>query len=153
MAKGGRRPGAGSPRGPKRKTIARAEAAAIAVERARAKGHPLAIEVLEEFMVLFRGTAARHQPIPKGTVIVDPAREPDPELFEKYARLTVETAAELAPYQSAKHAAIRLQTIPAPGPTAMPGDNARLIEGHVTQINDPVTLTRVYKGLMARPKV
>lgn len=129
------------------------------VEAVRANGQKLAVDVLQEFMTLFAGLAAHHQPLPPG-MPVPLGRVPDEGKFEKWARLTVETAADLAPFQSPKYAAIRLHTVPNPGmpgatPLAepvMPGDDAKLVEGRVARIDDPIVLQRTYREIMIRPK-
>lgn len=150
MAKrGGKRPGAGRPPFTlNKKTILRAEAAKAHVERERAKARPLAIDVLAQFLELFAGMAAHYQPIPPGQP-VPPGRSPNEDKFLTYARLVKETASELAPFQSAKLAAIKMMTTP----TTLPGDGAKVVEGNVSRLNDPLMLTKVYKSLMARPKV
>jgi hypothetical protein len=76
---------------------------------AQAEGRKLAKEVLDDFMVLFAGMAAHHQPMPRGQA-APPGREPDEAKFEKYARLAIATAADLAPYQSPTFKAIAVMT-------------------------------------------
>lgn len=148
MPRGGKRPGSGSPRGPRgpqRGTIIQreannireqAEAAALAAEKARNAGKRLAKDVLEEFMLLFAGMAATHQPLPPG-MPVPVNRQPDEAKFEKWARLAGWFASELAPYQSPTFKAVAIMA-PPPQPTAAErGTN-------VIALDDPVALARVY---------
>lgn len=65
-------------------------------------------------MHLFAGMAAKHQPLPDGSVIHS-NRKPNPVQFEKWARLAVETATKLAPYQSPTFKAIMIAPPPDPG--------------------------------------
>lgn len=158
--KGGPRPNAGrKPGSPNKKTIARAEAAARQVEKARATGQKLGTEVLREFMNAFAGLAAMHQPLPAGTPI-PPGRDPNEEKFEKWAKLAITAAADLAPFEQARFGLIRFTGfgagLPGGEPPAGPGTmpvQPKIVEGRVTSIDDPGALARAYKGLMARPKV
>lgn len=125
MPRGGKQPGAGRPPGRKNQaTIERERAAALTLERdaliqelkakeaaegvitARTAGIKLAKEVLEDFMRLFAGQAARYQPLPQG---MDPATlgvTPDENKFKEWAVLAVDVAKDLAPYQSPKLSAV-----------------------------------------------
>lgn len=155
--KGGARVGAGRKPGiPNKSTIQKVEAAVARVEAARASGKKLAIEVIEEFMHLFAGMSAHHQPIPPGQV-VPTNRDPNEGKFLTYAKLTLEAAGELAAYQSPKLRAIAHYLPPPPGspgavPLAQPGDDAKVVGGNVTRIDDPNVLVRVYREIMVRPK-
>lgn len=91
-----------------------AEIAARTIADARIHDKPLAKEVLDTFMHLFAGMAAKHQPLPDGSVIPS-NRKPNPVQFEKWARLAVETATKLAPYQSPTFKAIMIAPPPDPG--------------------------------------
>lgn len=104
---GGARPNAGRKAGiPNKATLRRAlEAEARVAEAREPGGRKLAKDVLDEFMHLFAGMAAHYQPLPPG-VPVPPQRQPDEDKFEKYARLTVETATALVGYQSPRFKAI-----------------------------------------------
>lgn len=85
-----------------------AEIAARTVADAQVSGKKLAKEVLDEFMHLFAGMAAHHQPLPKGQINADPKRNPDRAEFDKYAMLAVDCARRLAPYQSPTFQAIAI---------------------------------------------
>lgn len=87
-----------------------AEIASRAITDARESGKPLAKEVLDQFMQLFAGMAAHYQPLPDGVSIVPPGRNPNPDLFHRYADLAIDCAHKLAPYQSPTFKAIALQT-------------------------------------------
>lgn len=84
---------------------ARAANASEVVTQAKAAGVKLAKDILEDFMRLFAGMAAIHQPLPDG-VEIPPGRKPDPEKFLAFAKLAVSTASDLAPYQSPKLSAV-----------------------------------------------
>jgi hypothetical protein len=122
-AKPGERRG-GRAKGKKnRATIEREEQARLAMERlaeverlraqemsvqesaAHTSGIKLAKNVLEDFMRLFAGMAARAQPLPPG-VVPPPGYAPNPAEFEKWAFLAVDAAKALAPYQSPRLAAM-----------------------------------------------
>lgn len=139
--KKGMRPGGRQKNTPNKATTERAELARLQNEESRRRGIKLGKEVLEEFMLLFAGMAASHQPLPRG--VVRPGHVEREEKFLTYARLTVETAKALAEYQSPKFRAIMV-TAPPPEPPA------RTIDGNVTAINDPVALARVYQQMVKR---
>ena len=75
-----------------KKTLSRIAEAEAVVASARAKGRKLALEVIEDYMQLFSALAMT-------------SKDNEAE-FEKYARLTVETATALASYQSPKLKAV-----------------------------------------------
>lgn len=137
-AKPGQRRGGRAKGTPNKATIEKAIIAEQIVTRATMEGRKLAKEVLDEFMTVFAGMAATHQPLPPGTPI-PPGRHPDLDKFEKYARLTVETAARLAPYQSPTFKAITVIAPPSQPPQQLPGS------GNVISIDDPDALARVYR--------
>lgn len=153
MAKGGFRPGSGRTKGVKNKATllkeqVAAEIAARTAMDARREGKPLAKDVLEEFMLLFKSMAARHQPLPRN-MPVPAGRDPNPALFKEYAELTVYTAKSLAPFQSPTFKAMAI-TLPGTGPGsgALPGDNAKPVEGKVIDLNDPNVAARAYLTLI-----
>jgi hypothetical protein len=88
----------------------------ILEEQAGKPGQKLAREVLNDFMQLFTGMAAKHQPLPVGVVPMNGA-VPDEKKFLEYAQLAVSTAAELAPYQSPKLKAVMVSQETLPGAT------------------------------------
>src|SRR5882757_1920652 len=90
---------------PNKKTVRIAQEAAAMVAQTRQKRQKLAISVLGDFMTLFAGMAAYYQPPPPGQE-APPERKPDEAKFLTYARLAVETAADLANYQSPKFKAL-----------------------------------------------
>jgi hypothetical protein len=124
--RGGARPGAGAPRGPQKKTIERAIIAEQIVERASMSGKKLAKEVLDDFMHLFAGMAAAYQPLPPG-MVAPPGKAVDETKFLTYAKLAIDTAAELGPYQSPRLKAIAVHVAPT-APIDKPGENAMLSE-------------------------
>jgi hypothetical protein len=122
-------------------TIERLEKARIA-EQIVSGGKPekLASDVLREFMELFADIARIHQPRPA-------AQGTNPQenegRFDKYARLAVECAKALAPYQSPTFKSIAV-TAPPPGPLP------KTAEGDVIDINDPVALMKVWERRVIR---
>jgi hypothetical protein len=96
---------------PNKATIERALLAERAIAEAKANAKPLAREVLDQFMQLFAGMAAHHQPMPAGQM-APPDRNPDETKFEKWARLAVQCAKDLAPYQSPTFRAIVVAPTP-----------------------------------------
>jgi hypothetical protein len=85
---------------PNRTTTEKALLAARQVAKAKSEGKPLATAVLFEFMHRFRDMALAHQ---------------HDRQFQKWARLTVDTAKMLAPFQSPTFRAIE-QPAPPPDP-------------------------------------
>lgn len=154
MARGGKREGAGKPAGqPNRATLekrlAEAEEANRQLKAAQASGHKLAKDVLEEFMLLFRGMAAVYQPMAPG---LPPRAGQDEKKFVQYAQLTVETAAQLAPFQSAKFKAIALMGGGLPTDSIRPGGGAKLIPGaEVIDLDDPKAVMRTYLSIVKGP--
>jgi hypothetical protein len=109
--RGGRKKGT-----PNRATQERALLAKRVLEEQQGKpGRKLAREVLDEFMHLFFGMAAQHQPLAGGALSMKGQR-PDEAKFLMFAKLAIETAAQLAPYQSPKlKATFVSQEVPAVG--------------------------------------
>ncbi len=149
MKHGGRRPNAGRKKGDLSaktlRTIAIAaaesqakDAVAAAIEEARSaglmegkdpRGRKRAVTVLEEFMMLFGGMAAVYQPLPPGEA-VPPGRQPDEAKFQTYAKLAVDTAGQLANYQSPKFKAVMVSAAPpqdTPARAPRPGDDAKVV--------------------------
>lgn len=110
------------------------------VDKARQANTKLGKDVLEEFMKTFAGMAAYHQPVPEG-VAAPPGRKPDEAKFLTYAKLTVETARDLANFQSPRFRAIQLMTPPA-NPLLPAKD------GNVVTIDDPTAIARVYQNMV-----
>lgn len=102
MPRGGARSNSGPKVGSKHKATQERELLAeriIAEQQERKPGRKLAREVLDEFMHLFMGLAAQHQPLPQG--VVDPTgAQRDEDKFVRYAGMAREFARDLAKYQS-----------------------------------------------------
>lgn len=139
MPKGGRRPGAGRPPGPSKARTERALIAEQTIARAEMRGEKLAKEVLNDFMKLFAGMAGAHQPFPPGTP-ANPYENRD--LFDRYARLAVATASELASYQSPTFKAIAISAPP-------PESNGPRPTAQIIDINSPAVLQRAYQRMLA----
>lgn len=103
---------------PNKKTVEKALEAERAVAEAKASGRKLGKEMLDDFMHTFAGMAAVYQPLPPGVEAVPQGRAPNEEKFERYARLTIDAAKELAKYQSPQFRAIAI----APPPPVPIGD-------------------------------
>jgi hypothetical protein len=130
MKNGGKRPGAGRPKGSRNKGPKRAQYGVLAIAKEvlpamgrEAPGKKLGKEVLEEFMLVARGMAAKYQPAPPGQ-----PRNPhqNETKFLTYAEMAIKCASDLAEYQSPKFRAIavRVDDIPptAPNPPPEPQD-------------------------------
>jgi len=141
--RGGLRPNSGRKVGSQNKaTIERLKRAEIEMTQARESGKKLAKDVLEEFMMLFAGMAAQSQPIPEG-MPVPPGRKPNEKTFEKYARLAVETAADLAKYQSPTFKAIAVAMAPDFPRQPQPGG------GKVLELpRDAISRSRLYQKIV-----
>lgn len=140
---------------PNKRTAERMEQARLDIENANAAGNQHAIvqvkkklakEVLEEFMLLFAGIAAQHQPLPAGADLT--GRTPDEALFVKYAELTVTTARALAEFQSPKFRAIQVAIQPGGEASMRDITPARADPDNVHRINDPTAMARVYQQLV-----
>lgn len=105
--RGGRKRGTPNKRTEEKKLLPLMEQA-----RAHGAGHKLAKEVIEEFMIVAAGTAARYQPRPRQEdgqeegKFKETNKLANPDLFEKWAKLAVAWATDLAPYQSPTFRAI-----------------------------------------------
>lgn len=149
------RPGPGRPKGRKnsatleRETmIAKASEAELArrqVVAASDAGKPLAREILEQFMHVFAGMAARVQPTPENEF-------GNQGEFIKWAKLACKRAAELAPFQSPKFKATMfmdprdLRNTGAPAALPPPQN---VIEGTVVKLKpDPLAGARIYLRML-----
>lgn len=132
--RGGRRKGSLN-----KATVEKALIAEQVIARAEMTGTKLAKEVLGDFMTIFADMAAKHQPIDEGQPI-PPGREPNIDLFERWARLAVETAKALAPFQSPTFRAV---AVAAPIPQqAQPRATPYVIS------DDPNEAMRTYVRIM-----
>lgn len=166
---GGHRPGAGRKKGTKNKSTIEREkeeakkalAQQAAIDLARGRGGKIATEVIDDFMRLFVGLAARHQTWP-AEAGVNPHE--NPKLFREYAKLAVQCATELANYQQPKFKAmvvamaqpgmgIDMPGAALPPPQAVPpadGEGTSEPGNVVVSMNDAAALTKVYQQRMKR---
>lgn len=149
-SRGGRREGAGAPRGHRKSTLEKIERANIeeqirqaivAHDRAKATGKKMAIDVLDDLMNTFLGGAAHYQPN-----LANPTAKPlaDEGKFLAYAERAMDCAARLAKYQSPTFKGIMYQapvTPQQPLPNTSDDDN-------VVYINDPVAALRAYRNCL-----
>lgn len=114
-AKPGERRGGRSVGTRNKATIEKALIAEEVTKRATMEGRKLGKEVLDEFMSVFAAMAAVNQPRPSrqpdGTVKLEGGNI---EEFEKWARLAVDVAAKLTPYQSPTFRAVVIAPPPPP---------------------------------------
>lgn len=145
--KKGQRPGGRAAGTPNKRTTEALERERIAqqaqaeVDKAKAAKTKLGKDVLEEFMQLFAGMAASHQPWP---VLMGKNPSENEGKFLTYAKLTVETARDLAAFQSPKFKAI---AVFAPPPNPVPAPTP---DGNVVMIDDAVAMARVYQNMIKR---
>jgi hypothetical protein len=144
--KKGMRPGGRSKGTPNKVTVQRVETARVELERARGRDVKLGKDVLEEFMMLFAGMAAAHQPLPAG-MPPPPGRTPDETKFLTYARLTVDTAKALADFQSPKFKAIMVAMQPGAGGDQKPPEDFLRSE-NIIHLKDPTAIARVYQRMV-----
>jgi hypothetical protein len=104
-------------------TLERALVNERVMNESQMKGRKLGKEVLEEFMLMFSGLAAAFQPAatgPTGKVTPEDlqrwASGKNEVMFEKYSKLAMKAAHDLAEYQSPKLAAVHV-VAPPPAPT------------------------------------
>jgi hypothetical protein len=119
-SKPGERRGGRSKGGRNKTTLERAFVAERILKETQMTGRKLGKELLEEFMNMFGGIAASFQPLPgvpgQPLTSQDMKRwgaSTDEPLFEKYAKLALKAASDLADFQSPKFAPIHA---PAPPP-------------------------------------
>jgi len=122
-----------------------AEIAQRTVMDAKPTGKRLAKEVLYEFMMTFANMASFYQPttqanLTAGGLIENP--HTDEPMFLKYANLTVDTAAKLAPYESPT-----FKSVPVPGSAFMP-EMKTIDQDGVIDLNDANAVARVYRRMM-----
>lgn len=150
-----RKTGGRSRNTPNKRTVEAMEKARLDIETANAAGNQHAIvqvkkklgkDVLEEFMLLFAGLAAQHQPLPLGADTA--GRTPDETKFLRYAELTVTTARALAEFQSPKFRAIQVAIQPGGEASMRDITPARADPDNVHRINDPTAMARVYQQLV-----
>jgi len=135
---GGRKPGSRNKAVIERERVA-AEIAARTVADAKVSGRKLAKEQLDDFMTLFAGMAAHHQPIPgwKEGDPVPAGRNPDEAKFKEYAMLTIDCARILAPYQSPTYKTVFHADHQMPG-AGLPGDNAKPVTAEIIDLKTDV---------------
>jgi hypothetical protein len=104
----------GRPKGGKnRATLERAVVAERIMNETQMAGRKLGKEVLEEFMILYSGLAGAFQP--KSAADIEAWSNSSKEAkFEKYSKLAMKAAHDLAEYQSPKLAAIHVAAPPPP---------------------------------------
>lgn len=109
-AEPGERRGGRAEKVPNKITLERAEEV---INHARSMGQVLAVDVLNEFMQIFRNEAYRFkpEPLPNGT---ETNPEADPSRFEQNAAIACRLARELAPFQSPTLRAIQVAAPPPP---------------------------------------
>lgn len=91
------------------------------INTARRKGHKLGVEVLDEFMQIFRDQAFlyKSEPLPDGTETND---DYDQGKFEHNAAIACKLAREIAPFQSPT---LRAIAVVAPPPPVNPEDQKK----------------------------
>jgi hypothetical protein len=124
---------------------------AIAKEVLPAMGRPapgkrLGKEVLEEFMMIACGMAARYQPAPSGQ-----PRNPhqNETKFLTYAEMAIKCTSELAQYQSPRFKAIAVRVEDTVTATAAASKPPAEDENIPQFPNDPVAASRLYLRFMA----
>jgi hypothetical protein len=113
--RGGKRTGAGRKHGPNKATIEKAIIAQRVMNEAAMSGKKLGKEMIEEFAVMFGGLASAVQPV--GTGPDGQVTKPDVQrwlgtveeaAFERYSKLALKAASDLADYQSPKIAPVHV---------------------------------------------
>lgn len=115
----------------------------IMAEQAQKPGRKLAKEVLDDFMHLFMGLAAQHQPLPPG--VVDPSGAVrDEEKFVRYATMAGDFAGKLVKFQSPTLGMVKVSLenrFPLPG-----ADGADLVPPVPGQVQE-LTPSQAYRLL------
>jgi hypothetical protein len=151
MPRGGSNPGqrrGGRQKGTRNKaTVEKALIAEQVIARAEMAGKKLVKEVLDKCMGLLMGMVAFYQP---SLADKPPNPNADEDKFEKWARLAIECAAKLAPYQSPTFRAV----VVAPAPDAnQPEKRKRFTLSSFDGPNgtplDAVEASRVYRRIVS----
>ena len=99
---------------PNKATIQRAAVAERIMNEAAMSGRKLGKEVMEELMVIFLGLAGANQPPGDTPQAIEAwTKSPQEGMFEKYSKLALKAASDLADYQSPKFSPV---SAPAPPP-------------------------------------
>jgi hypothetical protein len=123
MAKqGGARTGAGrkpGPQGPRKATIEKAKIAARILEEQQGRpGKKLGREVIQDFMELFQSIAAAAQPTSEEaatpSTLLTWLKSDRGQVFERFSKLSVDAAKEVAEYQSPKFGRVQAAAPPPP---------------------------------------
>jgi hypothetical protein len=123
-----------------------AEIAQRTVMEAQTEGKKLGKDVIEEYMLLFRGMSAVFQPTPADLEAGRPVenQHANEEKFVHYARLACGQAGELAKYQSPTY-----KSIPIPDPYV--SRKIKTIDqygNNAIDMKDPNVVARIYRSMM-----
>jgi hypothetical protein len=140
-AKPGQRFGGRTKGTPNKATVEKAIIAEQVTQRAQMQGRKLAKEVLDDFMTVFTGMAARVQPTyaADGRTLIGG----DPNEFERWAVHARDTATALAKYQSPTMRAIEVRQAPQEAPLSA-GANVLDLVANKT----PMDAANVYRRLI-----
>lgn len=134
-----------------KKTVERLGAERVAfqaqqeVNKAALKNVKLGKDVLEDYTFAFAALAGFYQnQVVKALQASTEPTKADLAGFEKWGRLTAETAKSLADFQSPKFKAIAVMAPPPEIPHQKPGE----IDGKVVPLHDAVALARIYAQTM-----
>lgn len=133
---------------PNKATVARAVQAEADVIKHQVSGKKLAKDMLDDYMLAFHAVAASYQRSLADAFQagVKPAQA-DLDAFMKWGELVVDTAAQLAKYQSPTFKAIQVNA-----PMPLPKDaGGKIIEGTVIKL-DEISISKVYRQLVAGDK-
>ena len=129
---------------PNKATIQRAIEAEAEMTAAEVNGKKLGKDYLEEWVSAFHNMAAFYQN--KCALAFQGRGEPsaaDKAELERWGKLVVSTARDLAEFQSPKFRAIAVAPAPAGG-----GINAKVVTGNVVPLDDNVGASRIYRSLI-----
>lgn len=129
-------------------TIARALEAEADVIRHQVSGKKLAKDMLDDYMLAFHAVAASYQrSLADAFQAGVKPTQADLDAFMKWGELVVDTAAQLAKYQSPTFRAIQVN---APAP--LPKDtNGKIIEGTIIHL-DQIAISKAYRQIVAGDK-
>lgn len=150
---GGRRVGAGRPKGAvSKRTVQKIIEASQDVEAIKRRGQKKATEILNDLMHTAMGFVALYQrKVMTEAGLLPDAKTEDITVLRDFMTATGVFAAALAPYQQPKFKVVQFMPIDlnpvGPAPEAKPGDNAKVIKGKVVDPNDVV---RTYQQMVRR---
>jgi hypothetical protein len=139
--------GPGRPKGsPNKRTVQKMIEASQQVAQIKKLKQKKATEVLNDLIQTAMGMVALYQrKVMTEAGLIPDAKAEDIAMFKDFMLCAGTFAKALAPFQDPTFKAITVTAAALPGP---PGEDAKLVEGKVIEIDDPQAAARVYARMM-----